>query len=228
MKVCSKCGKEKDLSAYPVDKRRVSMPSRGIIPMCKDCRRTILSEQYEANKEQRKERMRLWHAKNRKKASDSHKQWYLKNAEYEKARVKKWGEENWDKVLASARRTIARKRGTPKGKLSDSMSHGIWKTLSGSKAGRHWEELVGFTVNQLKRHIEKRFLPGMTWGNYGSYWHIDHKLPIAVFNYNHPRDIDFRLCWSLKNLQPLEAKKNIIKSAKIEEPFQPSLSFGGK
>jgi len=65
----------------------------------------------------------------------------------------------------------------------------------------------------------------MTWENYGTYWHIDHKIPIAVFNYEKPEDIDFRLCWSLKNLQPLEKIENIKKKDKLEKPFQPSLKI---
>jgi len=84
----------------------------------------------------------------------------------------------------------------------------------GMKAGRHWEELVNFTIDELKKHIEKLFTPEMTWENYGTYWHIDHKVPIAVFNFERPDDIDFHLCWSLKNLQPLEASKNMSKGAK--------------
>jgi len=95
----------------------------------------------------------------------------------------------------------------------------------GLKAGRQWETLVNFTVDQLKQHLEKLFTPEMTWENYGTYWHIDHKIPIAVFNYEKPEDIDFRLCWSLKNLQPLEKIENIKKKDKLEKPFQPSLKI---
>ena len=103
--------------------------------------------------------------------------------------------------------------------ISRAMHHSIKK----SKAGRHWETLVNFTIDQLKMHLEKLFTSDMSWENYGSYWHIDHKTPMAVFNFNKPEDIDFRLCWSLKNLQPLAAKENIKKGTKLEKPFQPSL-----
>ena len=66
----------------------------------------------------------------------------------------------------------------------------------------------------------------MTWDNYGKVWHIDHKIPLAVFNYTRPEDIDFKLCWSLKNIAPLGAIENMKKGAKIEKPFQPSLCVG--
>lgn len=45
---------------------------------------------------------------------------------------------------------------------------------------------------------------------YGSYWHVDHIRPMSWFdttNFN-----EFTLCWSLDNLQPLEAVKNRMKS----------------
>jgi 5-methylcytosine-specific restriction endonuclease McrA len=56
---------------------------------------------------------------------------------------------------------------------------------------------------------------------------VDHIIPIAVFNFEKPEDIDFRRCWALKNLQPLESKQNQSKGAKIDRPFQPALMIGG-
>ena len=103
-------------------------------------------------------------------------------------------------------------------KLSRAIRGGIIKSLkSGSKAGRHWEVLVGYTRDEAKTHLEKRFSTGMTWENHGTCWHIDHILPIAAFNFERPEDIDFKRCWSLKNLQPLYAKDNMSKGAKYNK-----------
>lgn len=46
-------------------------------------------------------------------------------------------------------------------------------------------------------------------------WHIDHKLPVASFNFDSPEHLDFKKCWALENLQPLWAKENISKGAKV-------------
>ena len=81
------------------------------------------------------------------------------------------------------------------------------------------------TCKRCNQKLEKKFKPGMTWENHGTVWHIDHKIPIAVFNFEKPDDIDFRLCWSLKNLQPLEASENMSKNDTIDAPFQPSLAM---
>ncbi len=65
----------------------------------------------------------------------------------------------------------------------------------------------------------------MSWENYGTVWEIDHKIPIAAFNFERPEDIDFKKCWELKNLRPLEIYKNRSKQARIDKPFQPSLTI---
>jgi len=135
-----------------------------------------------------------------------------------------WAKAHPEKIKEISKKHHEKYRGTPKGNLHSTISKRINETLlKGMKAGRPWETLVGFTIDQLMQHLEKLFTPEMTWDNYGSYWHIDHKLPVAVFNFERPGDIDFHICWSLKNLQPLEARENLSKGAKIDKPFQPSL-----
>ena len=113
-----------------------------------------------------------------------------------------------------------------KGKLANTMSSRIRKVLKNTKNNYHWESLVGYTACQLKQHLEKQFKEGMTWENYGFYgWHIDHIIPISVFNFSSPDDIDFKRCWALSNLQPLWAKDNIKKHNNLNSSFQPSFSF---
>jgi hypothetical protein len=114
-------------------------------------------------------------------------------------------------------------------RLSRNVACSIRNSIFAGKNGRHWESLVDFTLSELMRHIEKRFSAGMTWQNYGQ-WHIDHKIPVSAFNFSTPEHIDFKRCWSLKNLQPMWAKENISKSDKLEKPFQPflPLPIGGQ
>jgi hypothetical protein len=74
------------------------------------------------------------------------------------------------------------------------------------------EKLIGCSWSQLKLHIEQRFSPGMSWGNYG-YWHIDHILPCDSFDLSNPAEL--RKCFHFSNLQPLWAAENISKSNKV-------------
>ncbi len=86
-----------------------------------------------------------------------------------------------------------------------------------SKDNEHWEDIVKFTIQEFIEHLEKQFLPGMTWKNRGGKngWHIDHIIPIRFFDYKSMDDIEFRMCWSLNNLQPLWKKDNLEKGDKI-------------
>ena len=111
------------------------------------------------------------------------------------------------------------------GKLNNNLSRAIGKTLRGSKNGTDWYVLVGYNAEKLKKHLEKQFTSELSWDNYGTYWHIDHVVPKAAFNFNRPEDIDFKRCWSLKNLQPLKAAENRHKYDHVDKPFQPSLTI---
>jgi hypothetical protein len=118
-------------------------------------------------------------------------------------------------------------KGNPVKILRDRISHGMRNSLTYSKKGGSWETLVDYSLDDLKKHLEKRFTPGMSWHNIKD-WQIDHKIPVSAFNFKTVKDIDFKRCWALKNLQPLWAKDNQSKGAKLEAPFQPSMAFGGK
>lgn len=70
---------------------------------------------------------------------------------------------------------------------------------------------LGYTVTELITHLELKFNNGMTWDNYGSYWHIDHITPDSWFKYETEKDEEFKKSWSLDNLQPLLASENLKK-----------------
>jgi len=94
----------------------------------------------------------------------------------------------------------------------------------GDKKERGWESLVGYSIRDLMKHLEKQFTAGMSWANYGE-WHIDHIIPVSKFNFTSTDDFDFKRCWALSNLQPLWASENVRKHAKYSKPFQPSLKL---
>lgn len=150
-----------------------------------------------------------------------------KQREYDKRRREEMSDDERSKIREYMRRyQMERCANSPKARLDRSMSGGIYKSLKGAKAGRSWETLVGYNLPRLMRHLEKRFLPGMTWDNYGrGGWHIDHKIPKVAFNYTSPEHQDFRRCWALSNLQPMWEPDNIRKNAKLAGQFQPTLAL---
>jgi len=193
---------------------------------CKACHTKASRAWAEANPEKTRKLNLKWKKENALKIKEQAAIRYRENPERHRAQSLRWQNENIEKSREVRRRSEAKRRCTSKGKLNNAMSCGIRASLKNQKSGRHWESLVDFTVDQLKQHIEKRFRPGMTWENYGIVWEIDHSIPIAAFNFEKPNDFDFKLCWSLKNLQPLEAKANMSKGARVDKPFQPSLAIG--
>lgn len=80
-----------------------------------------------------------------------------------------------------------------------------------TKGGSTFEHLP-YTPQDLKEHLEKKFVEGMTWENYGD-WHLDHIVPQAALPYDSLTHPNFTKCWALDNLQPLWAKDNIQKSS---------------
>ena len=123
------------------------------------------------------------------------------------------------------RQWYRKRRKEPKWNLCHCVSSRMRGSLARGKEGRSWKEYVDYSLDDLIRHLEKLFKHGMTWENHGIYWHIDHVIPIAAFNFKTPHDVDFKRCWALKNLQPLETKKNLSKGKKLTKPFQPSLAL---
>ena len=86
--------------------------------------------------------------------------------------------------------------------------------------------MVGYTLDGLIKHLKNTVPIDNTWSDYlNGDLHIDHIIPIKVFNFTTSKHADFKRCWALKNLRLLSAKKNIIKGAKLTKPFQPALKI---
>lgn len=84
-----------------------------------------------------------------------------------------------------------------------------------AKRSVRWAELVGYTADELKAHIERQFTKGMNWEAYlRGEIHIDHIIPLSSFKFEDERDPEFRAAWALTNLRPLWAAENIRKSDK--------------
>lgn len=122
---------------------------------------------------------------------------------------------------AKARRTAKaceRYARDPTFRLAVRMRSAVHKALRRhmkDKARRSWQELVGYSVGDLRTHLERQFLKGMSWEN-ADRWHVDHILPVASFGAVEPGDAAFRACWALTNLRPLWKSDNHRKGARRE------------
>jgi hypothetical protein len=131
--------------------------------------------------------------------------------------AKAYKKRNVEAVRRRAREYAARRRGSdPRFRLRGAISRLVgchMKRRGTSKAGRAFFDAVGYTPSELCGHIERQFLAGMEWGNYGA-WHVDHILPNVSFDYEDMDSQEFRSCWALSNLRPMWAPDNLKKGAK--------------
>lgn len=133
------------------------------------------------------------------------------NKEYNKECKRKWREKNRERDRKNNREYEKKRRKIdPQFKLNKDTSSSIRRSLKENKAGKHWEDLVGYSLQDLIDRLSVNFQKGMTWDNYGK-WHVDHKKPVSAFNFKSPEDKEFKECWSLCNLQPLWAEDNFKK-----------------
>lgn len=164
-----------------------------------------------------------WHEGNADTINERKRNRYAENVDRERERNRAWRVVNGVEYYREYHRK--HRANDPKYRTNKAISRGIGKSLkSGTKAGRRWESLVGYTIDDLMRHLENQFSPGMTWDNYGK-WEIDHIIPLSAHNFATPEDMDFKKAWDLGNLRPLWSPDNRSKGSSLEKPFQPSLAL---
>ena len=203
------------------------------------------------NPEKAKEYFKQWRENNPEEAKRIYRRWQEKNLGY----MKEWREKNpgyydveyhknW---YIKNREKICKKQNqywknkykiNLKFNLNCKIKGAIRQSIKGNKAGRHWENLVGYTLNNLIKHLKFTIPEGYCWQDIlNGKLHIDHIIPIRAFIFNIPEDEEFKQCWSLYNLRLLPAIKNISKNDSItnpillelllrkEKPFQPALAI---
>ena len=60
---------------------------------------------------------------------------------------------------------------------------------------------LGCSIDFFKTYIESKFLPVMSWDNWGKVWQLDHIIPLASFDLTDP--IQFKQAVYYTNMQPL-------------------------
>lgn len=166
---------------------------------CEKCREesalTYRKQRYDANADRLRKFSRDWYDSHRAEALRRNAEWYKANPE---------------KKTEYSRRRLSK----IKTRLENCIRVGVHKGLrKGEKAGRPAFSLLGFSVDDLRLHLERQFTKGMSWENFGK-WHIDHIVPLSSFSYQTPEDAQFLAAWALANLRPMWGKDNISKHAK--------------
>lgn len=206
------------------DRRRYAEKREEILGKLKtyrDLNKVAVSESkkksYRKNPEHYKNAARKWGSENRDRRNAMRRERY---SEIRKAAASGDDLDAVRQVLRLRAEGIraARKRAeTVSGNLHARISGGIRHHLKmGGKFRRRTEELLGWTMDELKAHLEANFEPGMNWGNM-RLWHIDHIVPVVSFSLTGVDDPNIRAAWSLSNLRPLWARENQSKSDRMPD-----------
>lgn len=209
-RICKKCGDDKELNefiTYKNAKKQIRYTYK-----CKECNRKLFNTYYKD----------IYYP-NHKDLIDNKNKKYNKNHEDE---LKEYREEYRATNIVMINKKARDKRSIDifyrlRSNISSNINQSIKKSLS-SKNGSCLQFLP-YTIQELKIHLEKLFEPWMTWENYGRYnsewndndqntwtWQIDHIIPQSDLRYVSMLENNFKKCWSLENLRPFSAKKNLV------------------
>jgi len=235
MKRCSKCSEEQDLKCFSKDKSKKD----GLQSKCKSCNKEYQKEHRQKNKENyeknkktikgkkrclncgKEKRLDCFYKDKSKKdglqscCKDCKKEYYEENRKKIKEKKKEYYEENREKIIENQIFYSKKRREIdPVFRLIGNLRRRLNLVLSGKNKSKSTLDLLGCTVDYLKKHLQKQFQPGMTWDNYGlKGWHIDHIMPCSSFDFLDPKQQ--KECFNYKNLQPLWEEDNLKKGNKI-------------
>lgn len=223
---CMECARLKQAERYRANPERARQLKRAWVDANRDAHNARQREKYHQNPEIR-ERIRAQGA-----------EWRKANPEVKRERDRAYRQANWATLLECkreydrARRAadpeyVERQKATlqrsrkrrwktdPQFRMSCVLRNRLKDALGGTQKAATTLDLVGIDWAGLVDHIEKQFLPGMSWDNYGyETWHVDHIRPCASFDLTDPAQQ--RECFHYTNLQPLWAKDNLSKSARLD------------
>lgn len=218
LKVCSKCNIEKYVSEF-------HKSGDGYCGKCKLCRNEENRIYKLKNKKKVKEYNRYYNstdkAKEKKKKwrednANYHIEYYLNNLDDIKDYQREWYENN--KEWYKSERQMENKRSYMKRLYKEKPYIFAWRNIL-SRSITYFNtikesktiEILGYSSEDLKLHMESLFKEGMSWDNWGE-WHIDHIYPLSKFDKSTP------ICVvnSLDNLQPLWAEDNLKKGNSID------------
>jgi hypothetical protein len=166
-----------------------------------------------------REKARIRYAANPDKAREASRVWAHNHADTVRETRKSYRAKNRELLNSRKKQRLHNDiRFRLRSRVGTQLSRRLKRRITG-KGGNKTFDILGYSVDALMEHLEKLFLPGMTWNNYRE-WHIDHVTPDCHFNYSSVNDYGFKKSWELQNLQPLWRLDNIRKSNKLDWSLQ--------
>jgi hypothetical protein len=206
LRKCPKCGEIKPYAQYGKSKKN------GYAHYCKPCK-SIIDKEYRDDPIRRQD---LLDKKSRYYHKVKNDDWYK---DYYKNKVRDYKKET--AALKSKPHRVLKSR------LRKMTCHAFNRGNNPGwvKKNNKTEVLLGADFFTVKEFLERQFLKGMTWDNYGEVWNIDHIIPLDIAG----EDVELinKLCY-YQNLSPIYCKDNFRKGFKVpsictlwENPFVP-------
>jgi len=238
MKICSRkecdlAGQYQPVSNFHKDKSKKC----GVVSSCKKCRTKSGKEAYtNQTKEQKNKKLnynRNYRERHREQLNIKRREKYASDPltrQRIRAESKKWSstdkgksyqKKHWKKHGKTEKyRKYKREyyQNNELARIKNNISLSIRNALKKQGAKKDYKtfQMLSYTPQELKGHIENQFDEKMNWDNHGDYWHIDHIIPQAALPYESLEDENFQKCWALENLRPLEATENMSKGSLYE------------
>lgn len=222
-KVCIKCGIEKDTDN---DDFYFIKKTHKYDNTCRKCNKEYQENYRKENEETLLSDKKVYYQNNRTDIRVKQKQHRRQNISVYKTRDKNYYDNNRDTII-SKKQVYKKKRRKidPVFNLRSTISRAIALMISsqeGTKYRKSCLKYLDYSIRKLKDHLEKQFEPWMNWDNHGTYisnqwndsdpftwtWQLDHIVPQSDLPYASMEDENFKKCWALSNLRPLNAKKN--------------------
>jgi hypothetical protein len=213
MKTCCKCKKEQPNENFG----KLKSSKDGLRYDCKDCRK----EYRNLNKEHIKTKNKTYYEMNKDNLLDKNRKYREDNIVSINAQRMEYRANNKERIkmrnkeyLPKRKQQIKVRRQVDKGfQLKELLKTRMHKALKSNYQSKTVETYINCNVKCLKQWLEFQFDDKMNWGNLGTYWEVDHILPIARFDLNKKSEQD--ICFNWTNLQPLFKTENKFKSKKI-------------
>ena len=227
MKICSKCKIPKLLDEF----HKCSRNKDGKDSACIECVNEGHQARRAKNRDKYNTQKREYWAQHRENSKANSHRWYEKHkkeilAEWKKERDadpqthrqqnKKYYINNREKVFRrNNENTKNRLKIDPMFRITKALRGRINAALKGISKSAKTLDLLGCSLDFFKQYLENKFRDGMSWGNYGKFWHLDHVKPCSKFDL---MLIDEqKKCFNYANLQPLLVFENLSKYDKYEE-----------
>jgi hypothetical protein len=229
MKTCTKCKIEKDLSEFTKDKNSKDKLSY----WCKNCfnhnnknyrknnkdKLSELNKNYrELHQEDFKCYKKNWYLKNRIRLNIKSSKYYQNNKKHLLKLNQLWRKENHYSSMKNHNQYLkVRRKDDSLFRLLCNLRSRLTTAIKKSIKSASTKELLGCSIDYVRKHLESQFTDDMSWDNYGRKkktrcWEIDHIKPCASFDMS--KESEQRQCFHYTNLQPLWAVDNWKKNDK--------------